>query len=61
MASSSNACLDNIPYVISVHPAYCIYNQDEGKKKLGESITNFKDLTIKPTQLDFFDDGLFEI
>lgn len=32
----------NIPYVLSVHPALCIYRKEEGKMLLAESIRAFK-------------------
>jgi len=50
----------NTPFVISVHPAYTIYNKDDGLQKLEEAIEKFKEVK-KPIQLDFFDDKLFEI
>jgi DNA polymerase len=50
----------NVPFVISVHPAYTIYNHDEGLQKLEEAIEKFKEVK-RPIQLDFFEDSLFEI
>jgi DNA polymerase len=50
----------NVPFVISVHPAYAIYNRDEGIEKLTESIEKFKDVK-QPVQFDLFEDKLFEI
>lgn len=50
----------NAPFVISVHPAYTIYNHDEGLVKLTESIEKFNEVK-QPIQLDFFPDSLFEI
>jgi uracil-DNA glycosylase family 4 len=34
----------DVPYVLSVHPAYCIYRKDEGLDMLAESISRFRDL-----------------
>jgi len=50
-----------LPYVISIHPAYCIYNKEEGPQMLTEAITIFKELEKKHVQMNFLDDGLFEI
>jgi DNA polymerase len=50
----------NIPFVTSVHPAYTIYNHEEGQEKLTESIEKFKEVK-QSIQLDFFEDSLFEI
>jgi DNA polymerase len=50
----------NIPFVTSVHPAYAIYNKDEGLEKLTESIEKFKEVK-QHIQFDFFEDSLFEI
>lgn len=49
----------NIPYVLSIHPAYCIYNKNEGTMMLAESIRKFKEI-IKAREADrpnkeFFD------
>lgn len=52
---------DRLPYVIGVHPAYCIYNRDEGPQKLNEAIVAFKELEKKHVQMNFLDDRLFEI
>lgn len=52
---------DRLPYVISVHPAFCIYNRDEGPQKLEEAIKAFKELDKKQVQLNLLDDRLFEI
>ena len=51
---------DNIPYVLSVHPAYAIYNKLDGQKMLNESIKKFSE-TKRPIQIELFDDKLFEI
>lgn len=50
----------NVPFVISVHPAYTIYNKDDGLQKLEEAIEKFKDVK-QPVQFDLFQDSLFEI
>lgn len=50
----------NTPFVISVHPAYTIYNKDDGLQKLEEAIEKFKDVK-QPVQFDLFQDSLFEI
>lgn len=49
----------NIPYVLSIHPAYCIYNKNEGRVMLAESISAFKkaiedNKPIAPTK-EFYD------
>jgi DNA polymerase len=51
---------DNTPYLISVHPAYAIYNKDKGQQMLNESIKEFYNMK-KPTQFKPLDDSLFEI
>jgi hypothetical protein len=51
---------DNIPYVLSVHPAYAMYNKVDGQKMLNESIKKFAE-TKRPMQIELFDDKLFEI
>lgn len=50
----------NVPFVISVHPAYTIYNKDDGLQKLEEAIGKFNDVK-KSVQFDLFEDKLFEI
>jgi DNA polymerase len=50
----------NIPFVTSVHPAYTIYNRENGLEKLTESIEKFKEVK-QHIQFDFFEDSLFEI
>jgi DNA polymerase len=55
-----NSYFKNVPFVISVHPAYTIYNKDDGLQKLEEAIEKFKDVK-KSIQLDLFEDKLFEI
>jgi len=52
---------DNLSYVISVHPAFCIYNKEEGPPKLFTALEVFRDLKPKQKQLSFLDDRLFEI
>lgn len=52
---------DRLPYIVSIHPAYCIYNSDDGPGKLNEALINFKNLESKQVQLSFLDDRLFEI
>jgi len=51
---------DNTPYVLSVHPAYAIYNKAEGQKRLNEAIKKFAE-TKRHVQIELFDDKLFEI
>jgi len=50
----------NIPYVLSVHPALCIYRKEEGRQMLSESISKFKNTAKpkdKPKQVfDFLED-----
>lgn len=50
----------NAPFVISVHPAYTMYNKDDGLQKLEEAIQKFNDVK-RSIQLDLFEDKLFEI
>jgi len=50
----------NTPFVVSVHPAYALYNKDEGIKKLNVAMEKFKEVN-KPVQFDLFDDSLFQI
>jgi len=51
---------DNVPYVLSVHPAFCIYRKDEGLQMLSESIARFKEIETKPVSSipDFVTDFL---
>jgi len=50
---------DNAPYVLSVHPAFCIYRKDEGLQMLSESIARFKEIEPpSPPMPDFVTDFL---
>jgi DNA polymerase len=52
--------LKGLPYVVSVHPAYCIYNSEEGPGLLKESISKFQIIKKKP-MFDAIEDELWEI
>lgn len=51
---------NKIPYMISVHPAYAMYDRDKGQKLLNESVKKFESMK-KPIKIGFLDDSLFEI
>lgn len=53
---------ERFPYVLSVHPALCIYRKEEGRQMLSESISVFKavlneiDKKELPISIDFLED-----
>ena len=49
---------DDAPYVLSVHPALCIYRKDEGLQMLSESIAKFKEISERKKPGFDFDDFL---
>jgi len=52
--------IKGLPYVISVHPAYCIYNADEGPALLKEAISKFHMIKKKP-MFQGIEDELWDI
>jgi len=52
--------INNIPYTLGVHPAYALYNQAEGEKKLRIAIEAFKKMEARKT-MSYIPEELFEI